>query len=319
MNVNIYLQRREILCDIADILDNVQEVNALVRTSRYLYKRLNRYLYRFDMQHHYSQDDRRLYDYTWPHVRQISSKELSDKQDRIDADAALYIGTQDNVDGNALYFAIRWNHIRTAEVLIQLGSARKPQATPDPNSLGFSRGVRSAEYYERWEYVERIFADGLNALQTALVYGRGAVVRMLIDHGADFRRSVWGNAEFQDSTPLHIACWHGDATEIVKLLLECGADTESQTDRLETPLFWAVGRWERFPTVRPRDPDAMWKIVELLLDHGADPQVVSADQRRFNCAENTRCWKSDTAGLSYDDPIVMARYLKLECPSGREW
>ena len=124
----------ETLFQIVRLLGNVHDLNALVQTSRLLYQKLNKRLYQFDKE----EKEQLLYDWT-PHQYKgprISSRILLENQDDLDTDATLYIATDGNVDANALYFAIRWNHLRTAEVLIRHGSAVK---SPGESWLCMSR------------------------------------------------------------------------------------------------------------------------------------------------------------------------------------
>ena len=302
----------ELLLHLVGLLDDIQDINALVKTSRVFYEQLNERLYRFDIQ----QQGRRLSDWTPAHYigPRISSRVLFENQDKLDADAALYIANDGNVDGNALYFAIRWNHVRTAEILLQHGSAVK-----FPERVALEWDDCSADGPQiTWSHVstdiERPFIDYITPLQTAVEYGRTPIARLLIDHGANFHSSVEDSGYHKGGTPLHLASWLGNV-EMVKLLLERGADTEVEACG-ETPLFWAAGYEKRFPNVRPRDFDARWKVVKLLLDFGADPSK-RAGGKMFNSVANMRSsaitdkfeWPSDESEVLMSD--IMGRYGRL--------
>ena len=99
---------------------------------------------------------------------------------------------------------------------------------------------------------------------TALMYaskkGHTETVRLLLDHGA--------NPNSQDKygdTPLILAVAYGDmseeSTDILRLLLDHGADVNVQDNDGNTALMTAMTE-ERGA-----------EIVKLLLDHGADPNV----------------------------------------------
>ena len=75
------------------------------------------------------------------------------------------------------------------------------------------------------------------------------------------------NCQFKDDlyTPLHTACSssiNNGSLEVLKLLLERGADGNACNKWRETPLLIAANNGHR-------------TAVELLLDHGADPSLCS--------------------------------------------
>lgn len=70
-------------------------------------------------------------------------------------------------------------------------------------------------------------------------------------------------------TPLHWACysWYDPvSTEILRMLLEAGADPNAQNDHLYTPLM-----------VLCKLKEASLEHVRLLLEHGADPTLENLD------------------------------------------
>ncbi|KAF3916861.1 Ankyrin-1 [Dactylellina cionopaga] len=103
--------------------------------------------------------------------------------------------------------------------------------------------------------------DGKTALHHPARLGNEAATRVLIDNGADI-------LVFDDygRSPLRFAV-DGGRTNIVKLLLEKGADINAPVDyHGGTALHWAV-RMGRH------------KIVEILIDHGADLAIKCYDGR----------------------------------------
>jgi len=95
--------------------------------------------------------------------------------------------------------------------------------------------------------------DG-SVLSVAAWSGHTEIVKLLLDAGADTELGAGKDAY---GTPLHHACWQGNL-ELVRLLLDRGAQINSENNGHETPLCFAVreGRID---------------VVRYLLDRGADP------------------------------------------------
>ena len=182
----------------------------------------------------------------------------------IDRGADLNVKCQDRrndhiiesqVTWTPLHVAISKEHQDIAILLVEGGADTEIRSIPD--ELGEYRKARRRR---------RLDLDQ-TALYLASSYGCVDVVRSLIYHGAVL------NAKCQDRgdvtwTPLHVAI-QKDHLDIVVLLLEGGADTETRTSFDETALYMAssLGRAD---------------IVRELISHGADL--------------NTGCRTSDMAG-----------------------
>ena len=67
--------------------------------------------------------------------------------------------------------------------------------------------------------------------------GKLEVVKLLIEKGADFK-----SPDKDGKTPLHWAAYSGKL-EVVKLLIEKGADFKSPDKDGKTPLHWAAEKW----------------------------------------------------------------------------
>lgn len=78
----------------------------------------------------------------------------------------------------------------------------------------------------------------------------------------EMKQSIIESRNSEKMTPLHLAAAHG-YIEIVRLLLEHGADLEAKDEYGDTPLSWAIG-------------DECAPIVHLLLKHGADVNTQNA-------------------------------------------
>jgi hypothetical protein len=132
-------------------------------------------------------------------------------------------------------------------------------------------------------------------LHLAAYFGHEAVVKLLLEKGADFEAK---NSIFS-ATPLCLAAENGHEA-VVKLLLKKGADFEAQNSTFsETPLCLAAENGheavvklllDKGADFEPKDQDGPiplsyavssghTAIVKLLLDKGADPEVKDDDGR----------------------------------------
>ena len=80
---------------------------------------------------------------------------------------------------------------------------------------------------------------------------------MLLERGADT------SPMNKFKTPLHIACCHKDGGEVVKLLVEAGADTAARDIDGNTSLHLAL-----------KEVRSEKNVIELLLGMGADPTAI---------------------------------------------
>jgi ankyrin repeat protein len=103
--------------------------------------------------------------------------------------------------------------------------------------------------------------DGFTPLHIAAFAHNADATRALLAAGADVNQLA--TASFAQVTPLGTAATFG-ATEVVRVLLEHGADTERTSDHGNTPLHSAAANGNR-------------EIVELLLGNGATAGAVTAE------------------------------------------
>jgi ankyrin len=109
-------------------------------------------------------------------------------------------------------------------------------------------------------------SDHQTPLHLASYFGNVEIVRLLLDHGADLE-AVWGN---MGDKPLHQVSYgkyrsQEDGIRVTQLLLDRGADVNTQRNDHQTPLHLSsyYGNVE---------------IVHLLLDHGADLEAIAAGE-----------------------------------------
>lgn len=100
-------------------------------------------------------------------------------------------------------------------------------------------------------------SDGFSGIGLACFFGRDLVVQLLIELGADIHQKSANNLAV---TPLHSAV-AGDHLEIVKMLLNAGANVNARQNGGFTPLHSAAQNNNS-------------EMINILLEFGADPLTV---------------------------------------------
>ncbi|HTA71516.1 MAG TPA: ankyrin repeat domain-containing protein [Bryobacteraceae bacterium] len=141
-------------------------------------------------------------------------------------------------------------------------SGDKASGPPDPRAMRIMEALRSGARQtlarllrEDTGAVNLKGTGGATPLMYAVLYGDAAVVRQLIDSGA--------NANASNDVGATALMWAVDDPDKVLLLLEHGADANATSAENQTPLTIALAS---------KAPAA---VVNLLLDHGANADVKS--------------------------------------------
>ena len=149
---------------------------------------------------------------------------------------------------SVMLLAVYTGHPELAEVFARHGA--KPDVF-EASALGDLDAVRRLVEGDG-ALVNAFAADGFYPLGLAAYFGHSAIVEFLLKNGADVRLAA-RNA--QKVTALHAGASRGGA-EIVRLLLEAGADPNAKQERGFVPLHSAAANGNA-------------PVVELLLLHGA--------------------------------------------------
>ena len=138
--------------------------------------------------------------------------------------------------------------------------------SPEPSDIS----IHGAAWDGNIEAVKQHLADGVDvnakddeygatSLHITAEYGYKEIVKLLIDAGADVHEK-----DKNGSTPLHNAAF-GGYKEVVELLIANGADVNAKNDDGETPMDWAetVYNWQSSETKAAKKETA-----KLLRKHG---------------------------------------------------
>jgi ankyrin repeat protein len=181
---------------------------------------------------------------------------------------------------SVMLLAAYYGHGALAEVFARHGAK---QDVFEASALGDLETVRKLVGGDRG-LVNAFAADGFYPLGLAAFFGHRAIVEFLLENGADVKTAA-RNA--QKVTALHGAVARRDV-EIVKMLLEAGADPNARQERGFAPLHDAAANGHA-------------ALVELLLKHGARADAktddgktagdMAAEKGHKELAEMLRNWR----------------------------
>src|SRR5262245_30452634 len=185
---------------------------------------------------------------------------------------AVVASTQTDTSGDALFAAIQRGAVADVERLLERGaSANIVDAEGTP-------ALMAATLFANVEMADRLLKHGADPNQagpagtTALMWAVPSLekVRRLVAAGANVNaRSA------SDRTPLLVAASYPRTVEVLKLLLERGADLRAQDRGGATALALAI-----------RSADV--EVVRFLVDKGLDPNALSPAARRAGFARYDR-------------------------------
>ena len=108
---------------------------------------------------------------------------------------------------------------------------------------------------------EMVNRAGASLVHVASSYSRLEIVKYLVECGADKDRATWYGADWSGASPLLMACKYGHE-EVVRYLLQCGADPERGTNVGIFPMYAASHQGHL-------------EIVKCLVESGADKDRVT--------------------------------------------
>ena len=293
----------ELLMHIAKALDRDRDIYALCRLSRRFFNLIVGYLYR----HNASASNAETSAILWAaKYGQVST-----------AEKALQAGVDINLSQNSsgslpLVEATRFGNANLVRLFLNKGA--------EPNVLHGKAGTILHTAAARWDMATATallehganpnaqrFDNGETPLHTAInsgaimTGGPTEMIKLLLDHGADS-----AGTDFVGATPLHCAAACGNIAAI-HTLLDSGADTliSIRGSHTDTPLHSAI---------RSRNEDA----AKVLIDKGADIEAGNDNHHspffyavQYGCPEVARILLDKGAGIANDQsrdeiPLVLA-------------
>ena len=147
------------------------------------------------------------------------------------------------------------------EVSAWLAGIRPVSNAFDAAALGDDSTVRSLVEADS-ALLSGFSHDGATLLHLACFFGHQELSIWLVDQGADLKTR---SNNYLDNTPLHAALAGARLPDLVRYLVESGADVSAVGGAGATPLHLAAARGDQ-------------ALVDLLLEHGAESVAMSDGQ-----------------------------------------
>ena len=240
----------------------------------------------------------------------------------LDAGADVNSASKENL--SALHLAVKRGHLDVTKLLLERGAdanADAPGYTPlhwatgtwDTEMTG-KNGMKTPKDHE-WHSLRGVQEDKFE------------IVKALLDHGADPNAAletnpkVWGytvGLPAKNSRPVNLAAYAG-AADVMRLLVERGADLSLRPDNYQTTLMLAVGSSRIVWISRVTEEESL-EAVRAALELGADVNEVNGqgntalhEAARRGLVEVARLLVENGANLEAKNkrgtkPVDMARY-----------
>ncbi len=190
------------------------------------------------------------------------------------------VNTRDRLDNaTALHWAAQGGHIAVIDRLLEAGVDIDGEG--DGHEIGVLGWATCFKHVQR-EAAEHLLARGAKpTIFSAVALDRGDLVRRLVNGDSALLARKMSPLE-QHRTPLHLAVLK-DRPQMVKLLLELGADPAVKDDRGNTPLNYAASKEKT--------------IADILIAGGADQK--QRELNRFESLVPILSVKSLPAAIDY--------------------
>jgi uncharacterized protein len=190
-------------------------------------------------------------------------------------DFLLEKGADPNVEGGSTELTVQGVHARPMELTYRKLTNNERDSEGVTRGNIFGRPLQAAVHVANWHISDQFIAVKMNRLR---------VIRSLLDHGADVDGRIsmeeprWSGARYRrhlaGATALLLAAKAADV-EVMRLLLDYGADPTINTEENITPLMAAAGIAWASNQDRASESQVLEAVALLVEEQGADVNAVS--------------------------------------------